>query len=234
MIKCRGKFEYGFASQCCTDVLTIDTGSIRGVMTERQVSIMSDTIPQNNPQGKHYVYALAYPDSMGGRIFYIGKGSGRRIKWHEVEARSGKDENPYKCNVIRKILSEGKEVVKTILAYFASEKDAFEYEIALIFFMDGLTNLNNGGEGQSNPSEEIRRKMSESHKKLVVSKKTREKRRVMMLGNNISKGVVKTEETRQKLSKAHKGRIVSEKTRAKLSEVNKGKRLGEETKRKIS
>jgi hypothetical protein len=34
-----------------------------------------------------YVYTLAYPESMGGQIFYVGMGTGHRINAHEREAR---------------------------------------------------------------------------------------------------------------------------------------------------
>lgn len=33
-----------------------------------------------------YVYTLAYPDS---KVFYVGKGTGKRIDDHEREARKG-------------------------------------------------------------------------------------------------------------------------------------------------
>ena len=42
------------------------------------------------------------------------------------------------------------------------------------------------------------------------------------------------EETRRKISAAKKGKVLSEETKRKLSEVNKGKHLSEETRRKMS
>jgi len=36
---------------------------------------------------EHYVYTLAYPESMDGYVFYAGKGVGDRINHHETEAK---------------------------------------------------------------------------------------------------------------------------------------------------
>jgi hypothetical protein len=47
-------------------------------------------------------------------------------------------------------------------------------------------------------------------------------------------GLVKSEETRLKLSKAHKGKKFSDEHKLNISESNKGKKLSEETKAKIS
>jgi len=59
--------------------------------------------------GKHYVYSLAYPD---GRVFYVGKGTGKRIHRHEAEAKSGKTRNSFKVRIIKKIWAAGQEVDK--------------------------------------------------------------------------------------------------------------------------
>ena len=60
--------------------------------------------------GRYYVYVLCYPD---GRPFYVGKGLGRRALEHEAEARRHHpigESNPFKCNVIRKIIAAGGRV----------------------------------------------------------------------------------------------------------------------------
>ncbi len=59
---------------------------------------------------KFYVYELMRPN---GDIFYVGKGANRRVIEHELEARRNHpigETNPFKCNVIRKILREGGEI----------------------------------------------------------------------------------------------------------------------------
>jgi group I intron endonuclease len=61
------------------------------------------------------------------------------------------------------------------------------------------------------PSEETRKKQSESHK-----------------------GKVHSDEAKKKMSESHKGRIVTEDTKNILREKNKGKKHSEETKKKVS
>ena len=84
--------------------------------------------------GRYYVYVLCRPD---GRPFYVGKGLNRRALEHEAEARrhhpSG-ETNPFKCNVIRKIIRDEGEVIYRIEAnYDASDQQAcLEREAALI------------------------------------------------------------------------------------------------------
>ena len=40
---------------------------------------------------KYYVYTLAYPEEMGGAIFYVGKGTGKRMLVHEIYAARSDD-----------------------------------------------------------------------------------------------------------------------------------------------
>jgi hypothetical protein len=93
--------------------------------------------------GKYYTYVLLRPD---GSVFYVGKGQGNRIDQHEEEARKGGES--HKCNVIRKIWSEGGEVIKQKIAFFDDDEDACQLEVLLIDFFgrDTLTNRTNGGE----------------------------------------------------------------------------------------
>lgn len=46
-------------------------------------------------------------------------------------------------------------------------------------------------------------------------------------GGERPNGVIRSNEFKEKISKAHKGKQVSQETRLKLSQVNKGKHLGE-------
>ncbi len=77
-------------------------------------------------------------------------------------------------------------------------------------------------------SEETRRRLSESHKGIVPSKETINKRRLAMQGKKHS------EETKLKISKANKGRKHSEEFRMMRREMMLGKEQSEETKRKKS
>lgn len=164
----------------------------------------------------HYVYALMYPESMGGRIFYIGKGIGHRIDDHEVEARLKglkKGHNPHKVNTIRKIWREGEQIGKKKLAFFETHEEAILYEIALIFFLPGLTNATGGGDGLSMytvtekhrrhnseaskekwKNEEYRRKISEAQKKY----RSREDVRQRALEKTAARNMKKAEEARRR------------------------------------
>ncbi len=124
---------------------------------------------ESEKDSPHYIYVLMYPEDYPDEqhacsVFYVGKGSGKRIFDHEREARRGIQS--YKCNVIRKIWAANCQVVKTILAYFEAHEEALQYEIALIFFMGGLTNKTYGGEGTVGlvHTEEECRRRSESKK----------------------------------------------------------------------
>lgn len=68
--------------------------------------------------GRYYVYVLCRPD---GRPFYVGKGTNRRALEHEAEARRQHpfgEANPFKCNVIRKIIRDGGEIIYRVDAHY--------------------------------------------------------------------------------------------------------------------
>ena len=105
-------------------------------------------------------------------------------------------------------------------------------------------NLTEGGDGFSGgPCEEIRRKMSESHKGKQLSEETKKKLSKVHSGEKHHMfGKHHSEETRKKLSESHKGKVppnkgvpMSEEQKKKLSEVIKEKFIyDEEYRRKIS
>lgn len=71
--------------------------------------------------GRYYIYLLCRPS---GEPFYIGKGLNLRALEHEAEARRGHpvgETNPFKCNVIRKILRDGEEVLYRIESLYEAE-----------------------------------------------------------------------------------------------------------------
>jgi hypothetical protein len=97
----------------------------------------------------YYVYELAYPESMGGAVFYVGKGVRRRINAHESEARLGKQS--YKCDIIRDIWAHGEQVVKRKVFETPIEQDAYIYEwvlVNLVYGYDNLANVQDGGDGR--------------------------------------------------------------------------------------
>lgn len=69
--------------------------------------------------GSYYVYVLCRPD---GQPFYVGKGVNRRALEHEAEAlrnHPSGETNPFKCNVIRKIIREGGQLIYRIDSHYA-------------------------------------------------------------------------------------------------------------------
>lgn len=84
--------------------------------------------------GRFYVYVLSRPD---GRPFYVGKGVNRRVLDHEAEARRAHplgESNPFKCNVIRKLIREGGSVLYGIDSTYEPQHEVacLEREAALI------------------------------------------------------------------------------------------------------
>jgi NUMOD3 motif len=98
-----------------------------------------------------YVYLL-YRDDEQTLPFYVGKGKGRRMWWHEGDYLR---EKSHKMAIIKKILREGRTVPKRKLDC-DNEADAFATEIYFIarygrldLGTGVLANLTDGGEGGS-------------------------------------------------------------------------------------
>lgn len=91
-----------------------------------------------------YVYLLIDPRC--GAIFYVGKGSGRRVNAHVKMARNGVVDNAQKYKRITEIHGCGMEVVECVFSGGLSEADAFSLERELIHSLRdyGLTNIANG------------------------------------------------------------------------------------------
>ena len=101
---------------------------------------------------KYYVYILIRPDQ--NKPFYVGKGKNQRIFEHEKEVDYGFVCNPYKVNIIKKILSSGSKLIYAIDSFFTSEEDALDRECKLIAEIGrselgagSLTNRTDGGDG---------------------------------------------------------------------------------------
>ncbi len=78
---------------------------------------------------KWYVYELSDADG----VFYVGKGSGKRIK-------------KTLCSGSKEKIQRAKDCVATIVAYFESEKESLQHEAELIgrYGIDNLTNISPG------------------------------------------------------------------------------------------
>lgn len=121
----------------------------------------------------YYVYALARPD---GRIFYIGKGSKRRVFAHDGEARSG--HKCHKCSIIRKAWRQGQDIQRYMLLTTKDEREAFAYEREMIALhgRNNLCNETDGGEGRTNAvvSSDTRKKLSAASTRMWADSKHRE------------------------------------------------------------
>lgn len=99
-----------------------------------------------------YVYVLADPRNH--RIFYIGKGKGRRAWQHEKDVRKGTGHNQVKAEVIADIHAARESVRVRIIKARMTEDDAYGLERALIGRHHArLTNISLGSIG---PVESIR------------------------------------------------------------------------------
>jgi hypothetical protein len=108
-----------------------------------------------------YVYLLGHPN---GIPFYVGKGKKDRVFCHEANAINTHHKS-YKLNTIRALHKGKLPVYYYIDSFHSSEAEAHSRERFLIQSIGRhdlktgpLTNLTDGGEGASNPSEESRQK----------------------------------------------------------------------------
>ena len=154
-----------------------------------------------------YVYTLA--DSRNNIIFYVGKGTGSRMTAHKSIARKDTRKSKFRVyNKIRKILSEGGDILTKKVFVTNCQKEAYRHEMELIkkIGRDTLTNLTDGGEGG------FGHKMSEKNKQILIQ---------------IAKQP-KSESHRANLSKAKTGIPLSKETAKKIGLSNTGKKHSKE------
>ncbi len=94
-----------------------------------------------------YVYALV--DPRVNKVFYVGKGTGNRVFFHEKESGKSPASEKAKLQRIREIEGDGFEVKRVIVNWGLTESEAFVAEASLINFMklvstDTLTNVVSG------------------------------------------------------------------------------------------
>jgi len=170
---------------------------------------------------EYYTYAHIRNDT--NKIFYIGKGKGKRA-WK------------YGRNKIWKNIVEKHGYTVDILAYWSTEAEAFEHEEILIkcFRKMGyeLVNRTDGGEGLAGHihTAETRTKMSiRARSRAPSSAETRAKISIA------AKNRIVSLETRIKLAEAGKGRVHTDEDRAKMSVAAKARTpMSAETKAKMS
>jgi len=182
-----------------------------------------------------YTYCHTRNDT--NKVFYIGKGKDNRA-FHTHQR------NKYWHHIVDKYGFKSK-----ILAYWNSEKEAFNHEKLLIScFKDmgyKLVNMSDGGEGQSGfiHTQESKLKIkakltgkpkTEQHKLNVIEARknykpteaTKEKLRNLRVGTKL------TQEHKEKIAKSRIGKKHSKETVEKMS--NKAKNMTQEHKNKLS
>ena len=202
----------------------------------------------------HYVYTLIDPRS--GDVFYVGKGVGRRVHWHQPAAFRGDHCNPKLQNKIRKIRGLGLQISCEKIFEHAYEWPCHVVEVMAISFYgrDKLCNLTDGGEGITGyqHSEEARLKMKRAAigrrlSKESLAKMAATKRDVKLSAEHKAKisasligdkaywfGRKLNAETKAKIGLAHIGKPLSKEHRDKISALHRGRKRSEETRAKIS
>lgn len=94
---------------------------------------------------RRYVYELI--DSRDGSVFYVGKGTGDRVKQHEKDAEKG--QTGPKCDRIREIWENKGHVRSRIVSRHADDIGAYAAEAEHVSRIgrENLTNLRDGGFG---------------------------------------------------------------------------------------
>ena len=146
---------------------------------------------------KFYVYELR---DETGKVFYVGKGSGPRMYAHKGRAIGG--EKSHRSAKIRQILARGGTVYPVTVFSTDDEQAAFAEECRLIAFYgrENLTNKTDGGDGPSNPAQEVRDRIAAGRRGYKASAETRQKQRERKLGTH------RSDETRAKISASQRGK----------------------------
>lgn len=156
-----------------------------------------------------------------GEVFYVGIGDKKRPK-------SKRYRNQYWHNIVNKV-GYTIEIIHTDLTW----EDASKIEIDYIkqfgradLGLGNLVNMTDGGEGNNNPSEEARKKMSVANlgKKHFLGKKhTKETKKLM---SEVAIGhTFLTEESKKKISEFRKGKCFynpTEEHKKKISQFHQG------------
>ena len=173
---------------------------------------------------------------------YIGQAVDIEDRWgeHRRGLRGGYHHNKHLQNSWKR---DGEENFEFTVLLECEESDLNMYEEYYIFELMTYDprvgyNKNYGGDS-GRPTEETRRKISESCKGKQLSEETRRKLSDSQKGKYCGEksywyGKHRSEEHKRKISEANKGKQLSEEHKRKLSEANKGKQLSEEHKRKLS
>lgn len=85
----------------------------------------------------YYVYELRDPTN-GNAVFYVGKGTRRRIQDHEREANLTEEPNSEKIKRIKDIKAKGCDPTGLVIARFDTEDEAYAVETVLMHWVHGF------------------------------------------------------------------------------------------------
>ena len=172
----------------------------------------------------YYVYIYLDPRKSPAEPIYVGKGKDNRSQFHKTRAN-----NPILKRKITKINELGLEPIVEIYQNNLTEQEALNLEIELIskfgridLKTGTLCNLTEGGEGSSG------RIASEETKKLWSEQRKGKKQTKAQYEANCNRTV--SEETKKKISDSNKGRKLSQESIDKIKKAHTGSKRSEETK----
>lgn len=178
----------------------------------------------------HIIYGLYDPTDLDQKIRYVGYSSqqlSKRLIEHLSEARS--NGRCHRLQWLRSLTKKG--VVPSIIALdVATEgtwQDAERHWIKTLSSVYDLVNSTDGGDGLVNPSDDVRRRISEKVSKILI-------------GNSRRAGVLHDDASREAISaglrnsqakkdfdefrRGKPGHKISEESKRKISEANKGRK----------
>jgi hypothetical protein len=171
-------------------------------------------------------------------VRYVGK-TCKALEWrladHMNTARKG--EQSHKGRGIRKMLQEGRLPTITLLAV-ANGTGSVEEKAWIAYFRSygiDLWNETDGGDGISNPSAEVRRKIGDGNRGKVRSDEFKKNVSLSRKGSvGWWTGKTHSEATKRKMSLAQKGHSLSAEGKRKLHLANKGKKASLEARANMS
>ena len=179
-----------------------------------------------------YVYEHVRPDT--GEVFYVGKGSGRRI-------RSVKRINRHHQIIVAHIESLGLSISVRCVEANLSEAEAFTLERQRISLLRAawvrLTNTTEGGEGTCGfPANKGVPKSDEHKKKLSEAAKRQLNRNLSGLQRSVaaSVGTPRSDEVKAAISAGNKGKVRSPEFCKAVGDRSRGRTASDETRQKMS
>jgi group I intron endonuclease len=190
---------------------------------------------------KFYLYLIT---NLKNEKVYIGKTTDPKERWrrHKLIAKNGKEKHHEDFSVIHAAIAKHgiDNFSFEIIDEFDDEEEAYAFETINILLACSNKkqfgyNCNIGGEGGIIPNEETRARLVAAQNRPEAIKRASERMKQRHIenpghlssvhkGNQYTKGMVLSDERKQKISEQMKGRIVSEETKLKISKSHTGEK----------